>query len=112
MRVTKIEVIERGKIYHITVENKELRILVTKHAEERLNRWNIDTEKLFETLLYPDEVVTGHRGRYIAHKRYGAHVVRAVYEYENDLPVTVTVYYPSARRYFRGGGTYADRILP
>ena len=45
MRVTKIEEIGRGKIYYITVENKELRILVTKHAEEMLNRWNIDTEK-------------------------------------------------------------------
>ena len=69
-------------------------------------------DKLFETLLYPDEVVTGHRGRYIAHKEYGTHIVKAVYEYENDLPVVVTVYYPSVERYFRGGGTYADRILP
>ena len=112
MRVTKIEEIGRGKIYYITVEDKELRILVTKHAEERLSRWNIDIEKLFKTLLYPDEVVTGHRGRYIAHKKYGTHIVRAIYEYENDLPVIVTVYYPSAKRYFRGGGTYADRILP
>ena len=47
----------------------------------------------------------------MAHKKYGTHIVRAIYEYENDLPVVVTVYYPSAKRYFRGG-TYADRILP
>ena len=112
LKVTKIKEIEKGKIYHITVENRTLRILVTKHAEERLSRWNIDTKKLFETLLYPDEVLTGHRGRYTAHKSYGTHIVRAIYEYENNLPVIVTVYYPSTKRYFRGGGTYADRILP
>ena len=112
LKVTKIEEIEKGKIYYIAVESRTLRILVTKHAEERLNRWSIDTKKLFETLLYPDGVLTGHRGRYIVHKRYGAHIVRVIYEYENNLPVIVTVYYPSAKRYFRGGGTYADRILP
>ncbi len=86
--------------------------MVTKHVKERLHRWNIDIDKLFETLLYPDEVVTGHHDRYIAHRRYGTLIVRAVYEYEDDLPVVVTVYYPSAKRYFKGGGTYADRILP
>jgi len=41
----------------------------------------------------------------------GTHIVRAVYEYENDLPVVVTVYYPLAKRYFRGGGTHADKKL-
>ena len=80
MKVTKIEETERGKIYHMVVENVNLRILVTKHAEKRLNQWGISMDKLFETLLYPDEVVTGHRGRYIAHKKYGTHIVRAVYE--------------------------------
>lgn len=37
---------------------------------------------------------------------------RAVYEYEGELPVLVTVYFPLTERYFRGGGTHADKILP
>ena len=86
--------------------------MVTRHAEGRLNRWSIDINKLFEALLYPEEVLTGHYGRFIAHKRYGTHIVRAVYEYDNDLPVVVTAYYPLVTRYFKGGGTYADKILP
>jgi hypothetical protein len=28
------------------------------------------------------------------------------------MPVVVTVYHPLTRRYFQGGGTYEDRILP
>ena len=39
-----------------------------------------------ETLLLPEEVIIGHRNRYIAHRRYGNHLVRAVYEYAEELP--------------------------
>lgn len=35
-----------------------------------------------------------------------------VEEVEGDLPALVTVYSPSAERYFIGDGTYADKILP
>ena len=112
VKITRIEDAERGRIYYVVVQNKELKIMITRHAEGRLNRWSIDINKLFEALLYPEEVLAGHYGRFIAHKRYGTHIVRAVYEYDNDLPVVVTVYYPLAIRYFEGGGTYADKILP
>lgn len=112
VKITRVEDAERGRIYYVVAQNKELKIMITRHAQERLNRWSIDINKLFEALLYPEEVLTGHYGGFIAHKRYGTHIVRAVYEYDNDLPVVVTVYYPLATRYFKGGGTYADKILP
>ena len=67
---------------------------------------------IVETLLLPEEVLVGHGNRYIAHRRYGDHlVIRAVYEYENDLPVLLTVYFPYRERYFNGGGTYEDKIF-
>ena len=111
-KITKIERVRKGKIYHLMVENKSIRILITNHAEERINRWNLNIKMIFETLLYPEEVLVGHHGRFIAHRRYGSHLVRAVYEYEEDLPILVTVYFPFVKRYFRGGGYYADKILP
>jgi hypothetical protein len=37
--------------------------------------------------------------------------LRVVYEYEGNMPVVITVYYPAAGRYFRGGGVYEDKIL-
>jgi hypothetical protein len=88
-RITNTESVARGKIYHVAVEDKSVKILVTNHAEERINRWNLDVKMVFETLLYPEDVLVGHRGRFIAHKRYGMHLVRAIYEYENDLSVLV-----------------------
>jgi hypothetical protein len=62
-----------------------------------------------ETLLEPEEVLVGHRGRFIAHRRYEEHVLRAMYE--EHLPVLITVYYPYTKRYFQEGEHYEDQIL-
>jgi len=64
-----------------------------------------------ETMLLPEETFIGHRMRHIAHKRYDRHLVRAVYEYEEGIPVLVTVYFPYVDRYFKGGGIYEDKIF-
>ena len=37
--------------------------------------------------------------------------MRAVYEYEEEVPVLVTVYFPYQDRYFKGGGVYEDKIF-
>ena len=58
-----------------------------------------------------DEGVVGHSGRFIAHKVYGVHLVRAVYEYKKKQPFLVTVYYPYKERYLKGGGKFADKIF-
>ena len=59
-----------------------------------MNLWKLQIRDVFEALLYPEEVLVGHHGRYVAHKRCGTHLIRAVYEYES-MPVLVTVYFPS-----------------
>ncbi|MEW6068160.1 MAG: hypothetical protein AB1610_07720 [Nitrospirota bacterium] len=64
-----------------------------------------------ENLLLPEEVTIGHRNRYIVHRGYGDHLVRAVYEYEGELPVLLTVYFPYVNRYFKGGSVYEDKIF-
>ena len=61
--------------------------------------------------MLPDEVLVGHYDRYIAHKVIGQHVIRTIYEYEGNLPVVVTVYFPYADRYFQGESTYEDKIF-
>lgn len=101
----------RGEIYTIEIEEKTIKILFLSHAIERIKKWNIKEEMAAETLLLPEEVIVGHRNRYIAHRRYGDHLVRAVYEYDGELPVLLTVYFPYANRYFKGGGVYEDKIF-
>jgi hypothetical protein len=101
----------RRKIYEVAAEEKRIPILFTFHSLERIARWRLTERTVLQALLFPEEVVRGHRNRYIAHRRSRGHVVRAVYEYEGKMPAVITVYYPAAGRYFRGGGIYEDKIL-
>ncbi len=100
-----------GRLYIVEAEGSKLHLLFTLHSIDRIIFWNLSVEQVLEALLYPDEVIIGHFNRYIAHKRHNGHVVRAVYEYKENMPVIVTVYKPSADRYFEGGGKFADKIL-
>ena len=101
----------KGEIYTIEIQEKTIKILFLFHAIERIKKWEIKEEMIVETLFLPEEVLVGHGNRYIAHRRYGDHLVRAVYEYENDLPILLTVYFPYRERYFKGGGIYEDKIF-
>ena len=101
----------KGEIYTIRIQERTVKILFLAHAIERIKKWKITEEMVVETLTLPEEVIIGHRNRYIAHKRYGDHLVRAVYEYDGELPVLLTVYFPYVNRYFKGGGVYEDKIF-
>ena len=111
LRIESHETHPKGVIYRVDVAGRSVAVLVTKHAEDRRILWNCTEHRLFETLLFAEEVLIGHRDRFIAHRRYGEHVLRVVYEYEGDLPLVVTLYFPYVDRYFEGGGSYADQVL-
>ncbi|HQE26069.1 MAG TPA: DUF4258 domain-containing protein [Candidatus Atribacteria bacterium] len=114
MEFTIIEtsVHNRGKLYTLEIREKRILILFLHHALERMTKWCLSEEMVIETLLFPEEVITGHRGRYIAHRRYNDnHLIRAVYEYDEEIPVIVTVYFPYSERYFKGGKIFEDKIL-
>jgi len=110
-RIVAVRDHPKGKIYEMEADGKVVSLRLTFHALERVTRWNLSLGKVLQALLFPEEVLRGHRDRFIAHRRAGDHVIRAVYEYENDAPVVITVYYPSIARYFRGGGDFEDQIL-
>ena len=111
IEIINIEEKERGKIYHLGIDKRETKIMITWHAMGRSEIWGLDMEKVLDARVYPEEVIIGHYNRYIAHKRHGEHIIRAVYEYNGEMPVVITVYFPYAERYYKGGGTYADKIF-
>ena len=111
LRIIDIEQHARGKVYHVSADGETVRLLITFHALERARRWKLGDRQIIRALLEPQEVLRGHRNRYIAHRRAGRHVIRVIYEYDDKKPVVVTVYYPFADRYFKGGGVYEDKIL-
>lgn len=101
----------KGMLYSIKIADRIVIILFLFHAIDRIKKWGITEDMVAEALILPEEVIIGHRNRYIAHRRYGNHMVRAVYTYKEDMPVLITVYYPYLERYFKGGGTYENKIF-
>lgn len=101
----------KGKLFIIKVQEIELKIFFTNHSLLRIKKWEIEINKVIETLLFPEEVIIGHRHRFIAHRRYNDHLIRIIYEYDEEIPTIVTVYYPKALRYFQGGGKFEDKIF-
>jgi len=89
LRIIGTEDKTRGRLYKIEVAAKEIEMLLTWHSLDRIVVWSLKPEKVIESLLFPEEVVTGHNNRFIAHKRYNGHIIRAVYEYDINLPVLV-----------------------
>ncbi len=111
LKITKSFPRPKGKLLTIKYGGTEHDILFTYHSIERCTKWNLRLEEVAECLLNPDEVLKGHLGRFIAHKLSGNHLIRAVCEYDGDLPLLITVYYPYSKRYYRGGGVYEDKIF-
>lgn len=101
----------KGTLFTVKINGHMINILFLSHAIERMKKWSISDKMVVETMLQPEEALAGHRNRYFAHRRYENHVIRAVYEYQKELPVLITVYFPYADRYFKGGGIYEDKIF-
>lgn len=111
LTVTAIEAHERGRVYHVTAEDRTLKVLLTFHALDRMAKWRLTDQAVLQALLAPEDVLRGHHERFIAHRRSRGHVIRVIYEYDGVLPVAIPVYNPVAERYFKGGGKYEDRVL-
>ena len=101
----------KGTIFCFNVNGKSIDILFVNHAIDRINKWNLTIEMVAETLIEPEEVLISLQNRFIAHRRYDEHVLRAIYEYDNELPILITVYFPFSKRYFQGRGSYEDKIF-
>ena len=69
----------RGRVYDVRVGERVASVLLTFHALERIERWRLPELQVLRALLLPEEVLRGHRDRFIAHRRKGTRVVRVVY---------------------------------
>jgi len=101
----------KGVLFGCGKKGKVVKILFLTHAMDRMTKWELTPEIVVESLLSPEEVLLGHHKRFIAHRRYGAHLLRAIYEYDDLIPSLVTVYFPYKDRYYQGGGHFEDKIL-
>ena len=101
----------KGILFTFEKKGKKIQILFLTHATDRMAKWNLTPEMVGETLLEPEEVLIGHHERFIAHRCYEEHILRAVYEYDNGIPTLITVYFPYKDRYYEGGERFENKIL-
>ena len=110
IKIISEKTVSRGRLIEIEVDNVRITVLLTWHLLDAAKDYNFKIDEVLEFIIFPDEVVRGHSGRFIAHKLLNDYIVRVVYEYENDLPVVITLYIARRKRYFKGG-VYEDKIL-
>lgn len=68
---------------------------LTKHAKERMKRYNISTQQIEDALENPDRVIKGKFGRKIAQKRLNEKAIRVIYEGN----LIITTYLARRERY-------------
>ncbi len=78
-----------------------MEIIIPIYAKERIKRYNLTEDVVKDALKHPDETVKGYEGRLIAHKLLNEHVLRVVYDKEDDKIEVITVYPAKKDRYWR-----------
>ena len=75
----------RGRTIVIKTKESKITILLTRHLLDAAEEYDVGMERVLSALLFPDEVVRGHSGRFVAHKLLNDYLIRIVYEYEGGI---------------------------
>ncbi|MFQ6077241.1 MAG: hypothetical protein ACE5Z5_14100 [Candidatus Bathyarchaeia archaeon] len=94
-KVVEVKDTPNGKRYTVRIGRKSLALILTWHALESFEDYGFKPESVLDCLIEPEEVVVGHGGRFIAHKRVlpDEYLLRVVYERQGELVVIITLYY-------------------
>lgn len=109
--ILKLAQDERGVRYRVEAGLESVEVVVSFHALARARRWHTGLENVLRALVAPEEVLRGHRGRFVAHRRDARGLLRVVYAYERAAPFVVTIHHPSATLEFEGRSTHEDHVL-
>lgn len=74
-------------------------IIITAHARERMEKYGLSEELIFDCLMNPALIIGGYDGRKIAQKLLNDYVLRVVYEETDGFYVVVTAYKTKRDRY-------------
>ena len=83
------------------IESKTVlkKILITFHAQKKINRRSINEEWIRETMNSPDQIVKGYGSRKVAQKKYRInsqkYLLRVVFEEQAEICVVITAYLTS-----------------
>ncbi len=78
-----------------------MRIIISKHAKERIDTYNLTEELVKNAVRKPDEIVEGYEGTLVAHKLLNEYVLRVVYIKQDDEIKIITTYPAKKSRYWK-----------
>ena len=76
-----------------------MKVIISKHAKERIETYKLTEELVKNALKNPDEIVEGYEGQKIAHKLINNHLLRIIYIKDNKNTKVITVYPAKKERY-------------
>ena len=82
----------KGTLFTLEKNADRYKIILTTNALTRMEKWQISLETVFQTLLDAEEVLIGHNKRFIAHRCFDRHIIRAVYEYNKFVPYCLNLH--------------------
>ena len=74
-------------------------IKITKHAMERMAKYDLKELQVLDCLKKPDLIIKGNEGRKIAQKRLNGYVLRVIYEETGNNCIVITTYKAKRERY-------------
>ena len=78
-----------------------MHIIISSHAKERINRYNLTEKIVIQAIENPDETVEGYSGTLIAHKLFKEYLLRVVFIKQKEKIKIITVYPAKKERYWR-----------
>lgn len=76
-----------------------MKIDITPHAKERMNKYHITEEMIINCLENPDMVKDSHSTRKIYHKKLNGYVLRVIVEESKEIKSIITTYKARSGRY-------------
>ena len=74
-------------------------IFFTRHAKERMERYDLTESQIRNCLTFAEIVLDGENNRKIAQKRLNGYVLRVIFEVQNDTYLVITTYKARGERY-------------
>lgn len=76
-----------------------MKIIIVKHAEERMQIYDVPEDLILSAVQNPDNIVEGYRGRKIYQKKLNGYILRVIVEESKEIKTVITVYKARRRRY-------------
>ena len=76
-----------------------MEIVITKHAFERMQKYNASKEIVLSAIEYPDSVINSYKERRIYQKKLNGYILRVILEEEKEIKTVITVYKSRSKRY-------------